>query len=347
MNNYISIVLMIYVIIGAGGFGLYTALNLRKLDKDAIIKIIDKDKSNSSTVNGGNGVISITPKPNNFFNFISIGLCNKYKTPLNINKINNIEWYLIHIINNIFNNNKKKIVELTGEDDEYHEYNYWDKIYKLCEENNIEIIQDNIKDYDNKIVYGYNNYNYDKLILATGSDLSLIKNKCYSSYINIFSGVAVIVKVKNVPNKFYFANDIFITPYKDDTVKITCLLQLGTNLNINKEKIYQYIKNNNEVKKLGFIDIINYWEGSRPMSYDTIPFYTKLTSDNVYWISGGSFLGSHTCELFGEKLAEYIISGKTNEYFTLKRLIKIKKTYTVYFIIIIIIILILMLILRV
>jgi hypothetical protein len=250
-------------------------------------------------------------------------------------------WYLFYIINNLFNNNKKKIIELTGEDNEYHEYNYWDKIYKLCEENNIEIIEDSIINYDNQYVYSKLNkgYKYDKLILATGSDLSLIKNKCYINYINTFSGVAVIVKVKNVPDKFYFKNDIFITPYKDDTIKITCLLQLGDDLKINKEKIYEYIKNNNEVKKLGFIDIINYWEGSRAMTYDTIPFYTKINeSNNIYWISGGSFMGSHTCELFGEKLAEYIINGTTDDYFTLKRLIKIKKTYTIYFILIIIII---------
>ncbi len=333
---------MIYIIVGAGGFGLFTALNLRKLDKNATIKIIDKDKSNSSTVNGGNGIISITPKPSSLFNFIS---SQKYKTPLYINKINNLYWYIIYAINNLFNDNKKKIIELTGEDNEYHEYNYWDKIYKLCEENNIEIIEDNIKDYDNKTLYGNNNYNYDKLILATGADLSLIKNKCYKSYINIFSGVATIVRVKNIPNKFYFSNDIFITPYKEDTIKVTCLLQFGDDLNINKEKIYEYIKSNAEINKLGFIEIINYWEGSRAMSYDTIPFYTKLPSnnDNVYWFSGGSYLGAHTCELFSEKLADYIINGKTDNYYTLKRLIQIKKTYTVYFIIIIILILIFML----
>jgi succinate dehydrogenase/fumarate reductase flavoprotein subunit len=69
---------MIYIIIGSGGFGLYTALNLRKLDKNAIIKIIDKNKNNSATVNGGNGITSITPIPNNLFNFISF---SKYKTP--------------------------------------------------------------------------------------------------------------------------------------------------------------------------------------------------------------------------------------------------------------------------
>ncbi len=332
---------MIYIIIGAGGFGLYTALNLRKLDKNSIIKIIDKDKSNSATVKGGNGITSITPKPKNLFNFISFRDSSKYETPLFINKINNISWYFFYAINNLFNDNRKKIYELTGESEEYHEYNYWDNIYKLCEENNIEIIEDNIINYDNKYVYGKNNYNYDKLILATGADLSLIKKCCQHlvNYINIFSGVAVIVKVKNVPNKFYFANDIFITPYKDDTVKITCLLQLGEVSNINKDKIKEYIKNNEEVKQLGFIEIIDYWEGSRAMTYDTIPFYTKLMSknNNIYWISGGSFLGSHTCELFGEKLARYIIHNKTDDYFTLKRLIKIKKTYIVYFIIIILI----------
>ncbi len=315
---------MIYVIIGAGGFGIYTALNLRKLDETAVIKIIDKDKTNSATVNGGNGITSITPKPSNLFNFISL---SKYKTPLYINSINNYEWFFFHIINNLFNNNKKTILELTGESEEYHEYNYWDKMYKKCEENNIEFIEDNIINYDDKIIYGNNNYTYDKLILATGADLSLIKSECYRKYINIFSGVAVIVRVKNVPNKFYFVNDIFITPYKDDTIKITCLLQFGDDLKLNKNKIYKYIKNNDEIKKLGFIEIINYWEGSRPMSYDTIPFYTKLKTENcnnIYWISGGSYLGTHTCELFGEKLAEYIVNGTTNNYFTLKRLIYIK-----------------------
>ncbi len=334
---------MIYIIIGAGGFGLFTALNLRKLDKTAIIKIIDKDKSNSATVNGGNGIISITPKPKNLFNFISM---HKYKTPLYLNKIlnNNYEWFLIHIINNLFNNNKKTIIDLTGEDNEFHDFNYWNKIYKLCEQNNIEFIEDNIianaQNYDNQIIYGTkNNYSYNKLIIATGADLSLIteiENKCYSNYINIFSGVAVIIKVKNIPDKFYFANDIFVTPYKDDTVKITCLLQIGDDLKMDKNKIYEYIKNNDEVKKLELIEIINYWEGSRAMTYDTIPFYTKLKTknDNIYWISGGSYLGSHTCELFGEKLANYIINGTTDNYFTLKRLINIKITYIIKFILI-------------
>ncbi len=327
---------MIYIIIGAGGFGIYTALNIRKLDKNAIIKIIDKDKSNSATINGGNGITSTTPIPKNLFNFIS---WEKYKTPIYISNINNYEWFILYAINNLFNNNKKKIIELTGENNEYHKYNYWNEMYKKCEENNIELIKDNIKNYDTKKIYGtYNDYIYDKLILATGADLSLIKNKCYLKYINIFSGVAIIIRVKNVPNKFYFSNDIFITPYKDDTIKITCLLQFGNDLKVNKEKVYDYIKNNNEVKKLGLIEIINIWEGSRVTTYDTIPFYTKLKSfNNIYWISGGSFLGSHTCEVFGYKLAKYIITGKTHNYYTINRLYNIKNKY--YLILIFIILL--------
>ena len=314
-----------YIIVGAGGFGLFTALNIKKLDKNSTVKIIDKNKNNSATVNGGNGIINITPKPNNIFNFISF---KKYTKPVYFNKIN-LEWFTIYLINNLLNNNKnrKKIIELAGTKNDYYKPDYWENIYKLCEENNIEIIQDNITEYnykDNKIILN-NKYICDKLILATGADLSLI-DKHYHNYIGYFSGIAAIIKVKNVPKEFYFANDIFVTPYNNDSVKITGLLQFGDDINIDRDKIETYLKNNEEIKKLGFIELLNVWEGKRPMTYDTLPFYTKLKKD-VYWICGGSFLGTHLSKIYGEKLANYIINNCSNSFYKLKRLSNIRIKY--------------------
>jgi len=324
-----------YIIIGAGCFGLYTALNIRKIDKTGIIKILDVDKNNSATVNGGNGITTERIIPDDIFNAISF---DKYKTPIYLNKIN-IEWLIIHGINNLFNNNKQKIFDLTGESNEYHKFNYWEKKYDLCKKNNIEII-DNvyIKDYsikDDKIYL--DNYICDKLIIATGANLSLIP-KCLHSYISIFSGIAVTIRVKNVPKKFYFAHDIFITPYKDDKVVITGLLQLGDDIEINKKKLSKYIKNNKEIKKLGLISIERMWEGKRAMTYDTMPFYTKINK-NVYWISGGSYLGTHSASIFGKHLANYIINNKpvnvNNDFFNLSRLKNIRLKYYIILIYII------------
>ncbi len=327
-----------YIIVGAGGFGLFTALNIRKLDKYATIKIIDKDKLNSASVNGGNGITNITPSPKNIFNFISF---TKYKKPVYFNKIK-LEWFTIYLINNLFNNkkNRDKIYKLAGSNNDYYKPDYWDSIYKSCEENKIEIIQDNITEYhnkDNRIILN-DKYICDKLILATGSDLSLV-DKYYHDYIGIFSGVAAIVKVKNVPKEFYFANDIFVTPYKDNTVKITCLLQFGDDIKVDREKIETYLKNNEEIKKLEFIELLDVWEGKRAMTYDTLPFYTKLKKD-VYWISGGSFLGTHLSELYGTKLANYIIYDYNNKFYKLKRLSNIRMKY--YFVLILIVFLIIL-----
>jgi len=353
-----------FCIIGAGGFGLMTALHLRETFKDASITIFDINKNLSSTVNGGNGSINYN---------LSIPIKDIIKSynfypPNLLNISKNYEFYIIHLINYIFNNSTNRAIinemslneEPKCTDSNYHSYDYWDNIINKLLENNIQI-----KDMTEIIDYKYKNnkitiisktkeeYICDKLILCTGSNLNLIKNKYYHKFIEIFSGYSSIIKVKNQPQCFYYKDGIFITPYNND-IKITFKLEIGTyNKNYYLDKtdkqynnISNYIKNNPEIQKLGLISIENIWRGSRAMTYDITPFI-EIVDTNVYWISGGGYMGAHMADTFGKWLVELINNKpftKLSKYkdFNPKfsRLVKINNTYYLRFYLISIILLI-------
>ena len=350
-----------FCIVGAGGFGLMTALHLRETFKDASIKIFDINKDLSPTVNGGNGMLNYTMD----FSF------NELMKTINFNIFNipnKFEFYIIHLFNYMFNNNcNRKLIKKLSTNEEndsecsdsnYYKKNYWDDIINRLIQNNIEIINNTeIIDYkyeNNKIQIFSNkgdNYECDKLILCTAGNLKLIKKTCYHKFIDIFSGYSSIVEVKNVPKCFYYKDGIFITPY-DNYIKITFKVEIGTiNENYNIEptnskykKLYDYIQNNSEIQKLGFISIKNIWRGSRAVSYDILPFIEQV-DNNVYWMSGGGYMGTHMANNFGKWMVDYINNKKiTNNNInikfdpTLQRLKNIRKKYYIRLIILLLII---------
>jgi hypothetical protein len=362
---------MHYIIIGAGGFGLHTALELRYKDPSAKITILDKDINMSSTINGQNSIIKKESTDNIIDLYKSTSL-KKYKNKININKINNLEWFIIHTINYVCNNkqNRNKINEIVNntysKDCPYSDQfdsDHWSKINMECLNNSINIISNteviNYTNTNNKIILNTtdNNINYecDKLILCTSNDFNLIKNDKYKKYINTFSGIIIIAKVKNVPKCFSHVNNTLIAPYQNDLVKISILLELGldnkySNYNIDKsnpeyKKIEDYIAKDGEIDKLGIQSIENIWYGVRAMTYDILPFFTQVDK-NVYWMSGGSYNGAQMSKTFANWFVDYILYNKINKSIidpTINRLYKIRTRYYTIFLITILIVIIIIL----
>jgi glycine/D-amino acid oxidase-like deaminating enzyme len=367
-----------FIIIGAGSFGLQTALHLRKMHKDASIIIFDINKSLSASVNGGNGIIDYE-KDSRLKNIPFKEI--KQMIDMDFSKMsNNIEFYIFHLFNQIFNNkiNRKLIKNITVEDDEeiecdtsdYYPHNYWEKLTNRLIAQNVEIKDmTEIINYisrDGEIIIKTKNkkeYACDKLILCTAGNLNLVKNNYYHKFIEVFSGYGAIIEVKNQPKCFYYKDGVFVTP--DDTnknlVKITFKVELGSNngnYNMDKgdknyEKVEEYIRNNKEIENLGLIEIKNIWRGSRAMTYDTIPFINQV-DQNVYLLTGGSYIGTHMASNFGKWMVELIMNKPfsnlpmiDNIPFdpTIKRLEMIRKKY--YFILVAILILIILVIIRI
>jgi glycine/D-amino acid oxidase-like deaminating enzyme len=158
------------------------------------------------------------------------------------------------------------------------------------------------------------------------------------------------MEVKNIPSCFYYKNGIFIRPYKDNLIKITMRVEIGYNMGnyeINKDddeyyKLVDFFNNHEEIKKLNLISIKTIWRGVRAMSYDNLPFFTKIDT-NIFWMSGGSFNGTYLSKYYGEWFSEYILDKSftnipNNFDPTLNRLKKIKLNYYLILIIILIII---------
>ncbi len=361
-----------FIIIGAGGFGLMTAFHLRETYKDAQITIFDINKQLSSTVNGGNGMMHYTTS----FPIKDI----KKSLNINIKRIpSKLGFYIIHTLEYIFNNNKNRniIKNIVVEDEaeiecnennkktDYYPQNYWNKLTDKLISQNIEIkdmteIIDYRYDNNNIIITSKDNNEYtcDKLILCTAANLKLIKNNYYHKFIDSFSGYSAIIEIKNPPKCFYFKDGIFITPYNETQIKITFKIEVGYNdgnynMDISDKyynKLSNYIKKNREIQKLGFISIKKIWRGSRSMTYDMIPFIEQI-DNNVYWMTGGSYMGTHMAFNFGKWMVELIdnkpFTKLKNISFdpTLKRLLRIRnKYYNLLILIILIILLILVLI---
>jgi hypothetical protein len=258
---------------------------------------------------------------------------------------------------------KNKIINIKKSNEckisENHDKNYWPNIIQKCKDNNI-FINNNIEiiNYthkDNKIfIESKENkyYNCDKLIICTANDLQLIKNVFFHKYINTISGIVIIARVKNVINCYSKINHILFSPYKNDLIKISLLNELFVdskynNYNIEKgseeyKKILDYLDNNNDIKNIGIISIENIWYGVRAVTYDTIPFFT-LVDKNIYWMSGGSFIGTYFAEPFSKWFVEYILYDKVNNTYldpTINRLYKIKLECYIIFIIIILVLII-------
>jgi predicted flavoprotein YhiN len=180
-----------FCIIGAGGFGLMTAFHLRKKYKAAKIIIFDSNKSLSASVNGGNGMLKYAMD----FPFKDI----KNIIDINFSKVlSNLDFYLIHFINQLFNNknNRDMIKKIAVEDKDeiefnlkdfkcnleggksaYYPYNHWDKVSK-------ELISKNVEIKDMTEIVNYN-YKDDKIIIKSKTGEEYICDKLISSIFSI------------------------------------------------------------------------------------------------------------------------------------------------------------------
>ena len=103
------------------------------------------------------------------------------------------------------------------------------------------------------------------------------------------------------------------------------------------------LSNNKEVQKLEMIEVLNIWRGVRMNTYDMLPFYSKI-KDNIYIITGGSFLGTNTSNKHAKWMVESMYNIKStdipNGYDpTISRLLWIKRKYIITTIIILLILL--------
>jgi len=355
-----------FIIIGAGSFGLQTAYNLRKMYKDASIIIFDTNKSLSASVNGGNGILDY--EKDTKINKITLKEINNMTT-INLSIVsNNIEFYIIHLFNQIFNNknNRRMIKNITVEDEEevecnasdFYPNNYWENLTNKLIAQNVQIKDmTEIVDYNNQnngeiIIKSKSGEEYtcDKLILCTAGNKNLIKNKYFHKFIEVFSGYGAILEVKNLPTCFYYNDGVFVTPYDNNKnlIKVTFKVETGSiNSNYNMKRgeknyklIEEFIRNNKEIQKLELKEIINIWRGSRAMTYDIIPFISKV-DNNVYLLTGGGYIGTHMSYNFGKWMAELIslkpftglpITNNVTFDPTIKRLEMIRKKYYIIFV---------------
>lgn len=347
---------MKYAIIGAGCFGLYSAMYIKEYDPNAEITIYDNNINLSSTVKGGNGMFYAP------FKFgvpsISIRHKNMYKSNIYIHSVD-ILWGYISMINGIFNNKKNRqlIVDISVNKDNYCDNkttpsgsSFYDNDYWF---NNINILKTKGVIFSDKYINDYNEISFDRLIIATNNT----KFINYSHILQPISGLGIIMKVKNMPDCFYYNDFIFVTPYdkKNNLVNITTHIEVGYNkgnYNIDKNSdeynnIIEMLRNNKEVQKLEMIDVINIWCGVRMNTYDMLPFYSKI-KDNIYIITGGSFLGTNTSNKHAKWMVESMYNIKStdipNGYDpTINRLLRIRRKYIITTIILIILIIIFLL----
>jgi hypothetical protein len=66
----------------------------------------------------------------------------------------------------------------------------------------------------------------------------------------------------------------------------------------NYKLIEEFIRNNKEIQKLELKEIINIWRGSRAMTYDIIPFISKVEGDKKKVFDNSFFITLITTVIF-------------------------------------------------
>ena len=349
-----------YLIVGGGCFGLHVAFFLNKFYPNKHITLIDYHGNLNATINSGFGSLKYSPKINIsglislidikninvrllswLFNFGCeniLNMKNNRKIMIELSKLNK----LILAKNNLLNNNY-----VDCNDSSYYKPEYFTKLKEKLINNGIQIINDDVIEYE-KINNIYNALTKNKkyvtknIILAQGSFI-----RDYHNLIKPVQGYSldVIINKKEFPKCFHKTNNIFISPLKDNIYRITCKAIFTTksgysnNVDINeKNNIVNYLIQNKIITEN--TKIIKFWTGTRPMTYDALPFFDKIT-DNLFIINGGSFLGTHFAGIMSYWLVDYIKNNKiNNDIFNPlhTRLIKKKQNYTILLFTIIIVI---------
>jgi hypothetical protein len=311
---------------------------------------------NSSSLNGGNGIIYDQSSYLTDFLKISFDEKHMYSKDIYLKEINQT-WALIFGLNYLFKNktNDEIINVLDSHENNkcknsnVHDKFYWKQIIQLCIENNINI-QDNteVLSYhhinDNKIQVKTKSVylTCNKLIICTANNTSLINHFPEVNLIQCISGLSFIIKVRNkLPDCFHCDNGFFIAPYSkiDSLMKVCCHLEIGYdkgNYIIDEKnpeylKVVEFILSQPEVQKYHPTSIVQIWRGTRAVTYDTLPFFTKI-ENNVYWFTGGSFSGCRVAPIFSKYFVNFI---SDKEFFllpktidpTINRLISMRQTY--------------------
>ena len=248
----------------------------------------------------------------------------------------------------------------------YYHKNYFKNLKsRLSLTRRIDFVPEKVTNYANiRTNNGYiiqtnkTKYICKTLILTPGTVLHKLLPKHSKSHnmIKPVNGYSVDLELNNktnMPDCFYMNGNTFITPLDKEKrhIRVTCKIIIGeeetsqylplntennsninTNTNTNKElqNVLELLKENGITWKR----IIRVWKGSRPMTYDSLPFINK-EARNLYSMSGGSFIGTHFSATYAYWLAQYVLYGDiskntliTNFNPFLSRLINIRSNLT-------------------
>ncbi len=217
----------------------------------------------------------------------------------------------------------------------YYHKNYFKNLKKrLLLTKNVVFLPEKVLNY--KIIDTYNDgyrvntdkniFTCNKLILTPGTALNKLLPKQSNAYniIRPVNGYSVDLELNNkttMPDCFYMNGNTFITPLDKEKhhIRVTCKIIIGeeetseylplnteNNSKINKElqNVLELLKENGITWKR----IIRVWKGSRPMTYDSLPFINKEAT-NLYSMSGGSFIGTHFSATYAYWMAQYVLYG--------------------------------------
>lgn len=296
-----------HVIIGAGISGISLAYHLQKLNKKDEIVIIDKNFMQSTSYHSNNLYFTQNEKNKKFslsikklspiflFHFLCIQIIfffyinnvNKYFSKLNFlplskKKCNNIQYY-----------------DLQKYRDFVHSFQIIkDEYISFHKHNNI-----NVKTKNNK------NINCDFLY-----DCRAFSNN--SHFLLNVSSDSIYLEVDEMKIKCLVRDDIYwFMPLNHNTIKVSMHLYVNFNDKLNKkkidiDKISQILKEKYNIK---ILKIKDKWYGSRTCSYDLLPYYYQK-EDNVFVITGGSFLGFNILPAISREIAYKVNRKKMQKY---------------------------------
>lgn len=334
-----------YIIIGGGCFGLHTAFFLSEIKKDAKILIIDNNNKQNATNNSGLGSLKYIPTFNLSklieFNksielksvdiswmpyFSTQNIFNMSNNREKMVKISDLNFKLLKKYGLINDNNYTNCKKT----DFYSKYYFNELKDRLERRRNVDFLDDLVISYKAiQSSYYYKPSSYivktsksdfyycEKLIITTGAlvDKLLQKNSIMRGLTKPVSGYSIDLVLDesiDIPTCFYMKNNIFITPIDkaNRIVRITCKIIFDkepsstfiTDMNTKEVKNVLKLISSNGIK---WKKIISIWKGSRPMTYDSLPFIGE-EENGVYVMSGGSFIGTHFSGIFSFWLINFI-----------------------------------------
>lgn len=298
-----------HVIIGAGISGISLAYHLKNLNKKDEVIIIDKDYTQGASYHSHNLYFTSTEKNNKF----SLSIENLSPIFLiNILCIQIIFFFYIKNVNKYFSQfnflplpkKKCKNIQYYG----LQQYRNFVDSFSIIKDEYISFEKEtnntlHIKTKKNKKIIC--DYLYDCRAFSDNQHFLL----------NVSSD-SIYVEVDSVKIKCLIRESIYwISPLDHNTIKISMNLYInysGKSKNskkINIDRIIEILDNH----KMKFIKIKDKWYGSRTCSYDLLPYYYQK-AENVFVITGGSFLGFNTLPAISREIAYKVNDVKMKKY---------------------------------